>query len=105
VDVTHIDDPSSKKPDDWDEDAPKMIEDASAVKPAAWEDDEAPLVPDPSANPPLDWNEEEDGEWEAPMVANPKCKPAGCGKWERPQVFFFFITLGLEMSDTKVYEP
>ena len=24
---------------------------------------------------------------------------------DRPSFFFFFITLGLEMSDTKVYEP
>mmetsp|Transcript_60069 Transcript_60069/g.137272 ORF Transcript_60069/g.137272 Transcript_60069/m.137272 type:complete len:465 (-) Transcript_60069:79-1473(-) len=86
VDETHIDDPAASKPADWDEDAPRMIDDASAVKPSAWEDDEAQQVPDPSAKTPLDWNEEEDGEWEAPLVANPKCKAAGCGKWERPQV-------------------
>ncbi len=34
---------------------------------------------------PEDWDEEEDGEWSAPLVANPKCK-VGCGKWERPMV-------------------
>jgi calnexin len=43
-------------------------------------------VPDPAATAPADWNEEEDGEWEAPMVPNPKCKAAGCGTWVRPQI-------------------
>lgn len=34
---------------------------------------------------PEDWDDEEDGEWEAPKVANPKCKEApGCGEWKRP---------------------
>lgn len=34
---------------------------------------------------PEDWDEEEDGEWEAPRIANPKCKAApGCGEWKRP---------------------
>ncbi len=37
------------------------------------------------ASQPEDWDEEEDGEWEAPKVANPKCKSApGCGEWKRP---------------------
>merc|ERR1712072_1056355 len=28
-------------------------------------------------------DEDEDGEWEAPQVENPKCK-VGCGEWKRP---------------------
>ena len=35
---------------------------------------------------PEDWDTEEDGEWEAPSIPNPKCKDApGCGPWTRPQ--------------------
>ena len=35
---------------------------------------------------PEDWDTEEDGEWEAPSIPNPKCKDApGCGAWTRPQ--------------------
>ena len=30
---------------------------------------------------PEDWDDEEDGEWEAPIIDNPKCS-VGCGKWE-----------------------
>ncbi len=34
---------------------------------------------------PEDWDTEEDGEWEAPSIPNPKCKEApGCGPWTRP---------------------
>eukprot|EP00283_Hemiselmis_rufescens_P022902 CAMPEP_0173439532 /NCGR_PEP_ID=MMETSP1357-20121228/21102_1 /TAXON_ID=77926 /ORGANISM="Hemiselmis rufescens, Strain PCC563" /LENGTH=529 /DNA_ID=CAMNT_0014404915 /DNA_START=13 /DNA_END=1602 /DNA_ORIENTATION=+ len=84
VDEAMIDDPDAKKPDDWDEDAPEMIEDDEAVKPAAWEDDEPQEVPDPKAKKPSDWDDEEDGDWEAPIVPNPKCKEAGCGEWKRP---------------------
>eukprot|EP00961_Rhodomonas_salina_P033446 449840-Rhodomonas_salina.1 len=36
-------------------------------------------VNDPSAKAPSDWDEEEDGEWEAPIIANPKVC-AGAGK-------------------------
>ena len=38
--------------------------------------------------------------WEPPYV--PTTLPA-VGRMDA--LFFFFITLGLEMSDTKVYEP
>jgi len=41
-------------------------------------------VPDPTAIAPSDWDEDEDGEWEAPLVPNPKCKAAGCGVWRPP---------------------
>ena len=34
---------------------------------------------------PEDWDDEEDGEWEAALVPNPKCAEApGCGEWVRP---------------------
>jgi len=34
---------------------------------------------------PEDWDTEEDGEWEAPSIPNPKCRGApGCGPWTRP---------------------
>jgi calnexin len=37
------------------------------------------------AQKPEDWDDEEDGDWEPPKVANPKCKDApGCGEWQRP---------------------
>ena len=42
---------------------------------------------DPSAKQPSDWDEDEDGEWEAPLVPNPKCaKVSGCGEWKRPEI-------------------
>lgn len=84
VDEAKISDPEATKPDDWDEDAPKMIEDMDAVKPEGWLDDEPTEIPDPDAKKPEDWDEEEDGEWEAPLVPNPKCEEAGCGEWKRP---------------------
>lgn len=87
VDEAQIPDPDAVKPDDWDEDAPMYIEDMSAEKPAGWLDDEPEMVPDPEAVKPEDWDDEEDGEWEAPLVPNPKCEQApGCGEWVRPKI-------------------
>jgi len=35
----------------------------------------------------VDWDDEMDGEWEAPLVENPRCKEApGCGPWSRPLI-------------------
>ncbi|NWR90096.1 CLGN protein, partial [Furnarius figulus] len=80
-----IPDPNAVKPDDWDEDEPSKIEDPDAVKPEGWLDDEPQYVPDPNAKKPKDWDEEMDGEWEAPQIPNPKCEAApGCGEWVRP---------------------
>ncbi|XP_051475074.1 calmegin [Apus apus] len=80
-----IPDPNAVKPDDWDEDEPSKIEDPDAVKPEGWLDDEPQYVPDPNAEKPKDWDEEMDGEWEAPQIPNPKCETApGCGHWVRP---------------------
>jgi len=81
-----IPDPDAKKPDNWDEDAPKQIVDEKAVKPADWLDDEPEHVPDPDAVRPADWDTEEDGEWEAPLVPNPKCKDGNCGEWKAPSI-------------------
>jgi len=86
IDSPKMDDPEASKPDDWDEDAPAKIEDPKAEKPAAWEDDEPDTVPDPAASEPSDWDSDEDGEWEAPMIPNPKCKAAGCGEWKAPMI-------------------
>ena len=68
-----IPDPAATKPDNWDEEAPKKIVDESAVKPSTWLDDEPEHIPDPDAEKPTDWDSEEDGDWEAPLIPNPKC--------------------------------
>lgn len=84
VDEKKIADPEAKKPDDWDEDAPAEIPDLEAEKPSGWLDDEPEKVPDPEAKKPAEWDDSEDGEWEAPLVPNPKCEKGGCGEWKRP---------------------
>lgn len=33
---------------------------------------------------PEEWDDEEDGDWIAPTIRNPKCDEApGCGEWKR----------------------
>lgn len=102
VDEKQIADPDAKKPDDWDEDAPYEILDEDATKPEGWLDDEPQVIPDPGtlccltselqlylsdytdATKPEEWDDEEDGDWIAPTVSNPKCAEApGCGEWKR----------------------
>ncbi|CAL1280656.1 unnamed protein product [Larinioides sclopetarius] len=78
--------PTATKPDDWDEDAPRQIVDPNARKPDGWLDDEPELIPDPNAEKPTDWDDEMDGEWEAPLINNPKCEKIGCGKWKAPMI-------------------
>jgi calnexin len=78
-------DPESSKPDDWDEDEPRMIDDPDASMPAGWLEDEEKRIADPSAKMPSDWDEDEDGEWEAPTIDNPACN-VGCGKWVPPKI-------------------
>lgn len=85
-DKEKIPDPMATKPEDWDEDAPKLIDDEDAVKPDDWLDDEPEQVADPEAVKPEDWDDEEDGEWEAPIIENPKCETGNCGPWVRPQI-------------------
>lgn len=37
------------------------------------------------AERPIDWDDEEDGEWQAPLIDNPKCEGiSGCGPWSPP---------------------
>jgi len=86
VENPKMDEPGAAKPDEWDEDAPREIADPKSSKPADWLDDAPELVPDPAAITPDDWDAEEDGEWEAPLIANPDCKAHGCGEWKAPLV-------------------
>ncbi|KAJ1984808.1 hypothetical protein H4R34_000428 [Dimargaris verticillata] len=82
-----IPDPEAKKPEDWDEDAPRRIPNAKAVKPADWLDNEPLEIPDPEDQAPPEWDAEEDGEYVARTIANPKCaKVSGCGPWEQPMM-------------------
>jgi calreticulin len=74
-----IDDASEKKPEDW-VDAATMA-DPEDTKPENY-DDEAENIVDPEAKQPADWDTEEDGEWEAPKVPNPKYK----GEWTAKQI-------------------
>merc|ERR1712107_464251 len=70
-----MNDPESKKPDDW-------VEEKRIV--------------DPAAKKPDDWDDEEDGDWEAPMIDNPEYKgewsvkrisnPAYKGVWEQKKI-------------------
>ncbi|RNA15718.1 calnexin, partial [Brachionus plicatilis] len=81
-----IPDETAVKPDDWDENEPKMIADHDAVKPGDWDESAPEMIPDPEAVKPDDWDEATDGEWEPPMIDNPKCSQGGCGKWTPPNI-------------------
>eukprot|EP01064_Diplonema_japonicum_P023191 TRINITY_DN3363_c4_g2_i3.p1 TRINITY_DN3363_c4_g2~~TRINITY_DN3363_c4_g2_i3.p1 ORF type:complete len:380 (+),score=174.95 TRINITY_DN3363_c4_g2_i3:75-1214(+) len=74
-----IDDASDTKPEDWVDAA--EIADPEDSKPADW-DKEPEKVVDPEAEKPEDWDEEDDGEWEAPMIANPNFK----GEWKQKMI-------------------
>eukprot|EP00227_Mantoniella_beaufortii_P014962 CAMPEP_0197591348 /NCGR_PEP_ID=MMETSP1326-20131121/13019_1 /TAXON_ID=1155430 /ORGANISM="Genus nov. species nov., Strain RCC2288" /LENGTH=482 /DNA_ID=CAMNT_0043156753 /DNA_START=43 /DNA_END=1493 /DNA_ORIENTATION=+ len=88
-----IKDPLAVKPADWDENA--RIPDVTDVKPEG-HDDIPEMIKDPEAAKPADWDDEDDGEWEAPNVANPDFKgawtqkeidnPAYKGMWEAADV-------------------
>jgi len=88
-----IKDPEESKPADWVNDS--MMDDPEDVKPEGYDDIEKQIV-DPDAEKPDDWDEEDDGEWEAPMVANPDYKgawkakrienPDYKGPWEHPMI-------------------
>jgi len=84
VDEAKIPDSNAAKPDDWDDDAPATIVDVNAVKPVGWLEDEPEFIPDASATIPDDWDLEEDGDFEPPLIRNPKCT-VGCGEW-RPTI-------------------
>jgi calreticulin len=86
-------DPEAKKPSDWVDE--KEIVDPEDVKPEGWDDEPAEIV-DPEASKPDDWDDELDGDWEAPMIANPAYKgpwtakripnPDYQGPWIHPKV-------------------
>lgn len=88
-----IKDPAQSKPDDWVDDA--QIDDPEDVKPAGYDDITKEIV-DPEAEKPDDWDDEDDGEWEAPMIANPEYKgefkakrienPDYKGPWVHPEI-------------------
>merc|ERR1719253_2034260 len=86
-----INDPELSKPEDWVEDT--MMDDPEDVKPEGYDDIPEKIV-DPEAEKPEDWDDEDDGEWEAPTIANPEFKgpwvakrienPDYKGPWEHP---------------------
>jgi len=87
VTQAEIPDPAATKPDDWDESAPKTIPDPEDSKPDSWQDDASPQIPDPTAVKPPGWDDDLDGDWEAPLIDNPACKPpSGCGVWQPKQI-------------------
>ncbi|KAE8610166.1 hypothetical protein XENTR_v10012039 [Xenopus tropicalis] len=87
-----IKDPNATKPLDWDE--REQIEDPSETKPEDW--DETEYIPDPESHIPIDWDSTMDGEWEPPMIPNPKYKgiwkphiidnPNFQGEWIQPEI-------------------
>lgn len=81
VDEAKIPDPTATKPEDWNEAEPLEIDDPNDVKPDSWLDDEPENIPDPEAKKPDTWDDDEDGEWEGPLIPNPKCEESGCGVW------------------------
>lgn len=88
-----IPDPEAKKPEDWDDRA--EIPDPESKKPEDW-DNEPEFIADPDASKPEDWDDEDDGEWEAPSISNPKyngawkpkmmANPDFKGIWVRPEI-------------------
>jgi hypothetical protein len=50
-----------------------------------WDEDAPEKIADRSAHMPDDWDEDENGDWEAPTISNPKCDN-GCGKWPIPMI-------------------
>lgn len=54
--------------------------------PAGWLVNEPATIPDPDAEKPEEWSDEDDGDWIAPSIPNPKCETApGCGPWVAPK--------------------
>jgi len=67
---------------------------STQAKPDDWVDEKQ--IADPNASKPEDWDTEEDGEWTAPMIDNPKYKgewkakripnPEYKGEWVHPEI-------------------
>jgi len=74
-----INDPHASKPSDWED--KEYIADPNDTKPDDW-DDEPSEIADPNAEKPDDWEDGLDGEWEPPMIDNPKHK----GDWKAKQI-------------------
>lgn len=86
-DNEYIPDPAQTvKPDDWDEEAPYLIEDPNAIRPDTWDEDEPLYIPNPEATRPAEWNDEEDGTWIAPLIFNPNCLKHGCGPFKAEKI-------------------
>lgn len=83
-----IPDATAQKPEDWDETQPSMIQDPNAKMPSNWLLDEKLMIPDPTAKVPDSWDVELDGEYQVPVIPNPKCSgnPAPCGEWKAPSI-------------------
>uniref|UniRef100_A0A8C8S6F2 Calreticulin n=1 Tax=Pelusios castaneus TaxID=367368 RepID=A0A8C8S6F2_9SAUR len=73
-----INDPTAKKPKDWDDVA--QIDDPNDVKPEDW--DEPEYILDTSAEKPEDWDNATQGEWQAPMIKNPLYR----GAWKPSKI-------------------
>ncbi|KAF0988097.1 hypothetical protein HZS_7667, partial [Henneguya salminicola] len=73
-----INDPTDKKPEDWDE--RETIVNPEDKKPEDWDDRQD--IPDPEAKKPEDWDDSVDGEWEQDLIKNPNFK----GLWAPKQI-------------------
>jgi calnexin len=87
VDIDRIEDPNAVKPADWD-DQPEFIPDpARGDPPADWLVDEPRFIRNPNAKRPRGWDSDLEGEWEAPLIPNPKCEGvSGCGAFIAPVI-------------------
>ena len=63
-------DHSAIKPDDWVDD--QFLPDPNHPPPHQEYSNEPKYIPDPQKRKPAFWNEDEDGEWEPPLIANPR---------------------------------
>uniref|UniRef100_A0A8C3XMZ0 Calreticulin n=1 Tax=Chelydra serpentina TaxID=8475 RepID=A0A8C3XMZ0_CHESE len=66
--------------DDWDFLPPRKINDPTAKKPKDWDDDwdEPEYILDTTAEKPEDWDNATNGEWQPPMIKNPLYR----GQWK-----------------------
>jgi len=78
LEPAEIPDPDDTKPSDWVDEP--MMDDPEDKKPEDWEQPEE--IVDEEAKQPEDWDADEDGDWEAPMKANPDFK----GEWKAKKI-------------------
>ncbi|XP_060089083.1 calreticulin-3 [Heteronotia binoei] len=87
-----INDPTVKKPEDWNEEA--EMDDPDDSKPEDW--DVAEYIVDNSAEKPEDWDDVRQGVWQPPLLKNPLYRgewqprkipnPNYMGVWPHPQI-------------------